>query len=155
MIESTQYVHFAPVSISPRVTLWKFVWTVQTNYEKITKHNGCQIAKFNIPLSFLELSYRVQISYQACEQMGGNGRPDHWIRNFVVSQKYIWNFAVPQKLWIFWPFFKKCLLHKQLLVKNHLYLKKVNYIWIQGIPTIQYYYLKFCKILEILQFFLM
>ena len=31
----------------------------------------------------------------------------HWIRNFVLLQKYVKNFAVAQKLWILWPFFQK------------------------------------------------
>ncbi len=41
----------------------------------------------------------------------------HWIRNFVLPQKYVKNFAVAQKLWILRPFFKIFLLRKQLLIK--------------------------------------
>ena len=68
-------------------------------------------------------NYRKNISYQGRAQGGSPSplfepwNPHHSIRNFVLPQKYIKNFAVAQKLWILRPFFKNFSLREQNLLQ--------------------------------------
>ena len=110
-------------------TIWANIWALI--YLRVSRSNYSEKKKYGVSWVMLHHISNWDSCYRPGHRGGGNPPPlfepwnhHHWIRNFVLPQKYVKNFAVAQKLWILRPFFKIFLLRKQLLVENHWYFNK-------------------------------